>query len=208
MNITPMQIRAGRALLGWTQKQLAEATGLATATILSIENKTSNMSEASAELIFKALTDGGVHFIGDTGVSLAEANFKIYEGKEGFQRFYDELYEGLKVNGGIIRVSGVDEDRFAEYLGREFTNNHIERVKALDAVAVKAIISDRIENTKLPYVSYKVMQSAFFTPIPMYIYGDMTAHILWEPELKVVCIFNKDLAKAQALQFELIWEKL
>jgi transcriptional regulator with XRE-family HTH domain len=208
MNITPMQIRAGRALLGWTQKQLAEATGLASATILSIENKTSNMSDSSAELIFKALTDGGVHFIGNTGVSLAEADFKVYEGKEGFKAFYDELYEVLKVNGGIVRISGVDENQFAAHLDEKFTNNHIERVKKLDAIVVKAIISDGIKNTKLPYVSYKVMQSAFFTSIPTYIHGDMIAHILWEPELKVICIFNKDLAKAHALQFELIWEKL
>lgn len=208
MNITPMQIRAARALLGWTQKELADRTGLASATILSIENKITTMSDSSAELIREELSEAGVRFTGDTGVSLNEGFFKIYEGAEDFRRFYDDLFEELQVKGGIIRVSGVEEDMFIKTLGRDFAYKHSERVDALSAVVTRVLVLDKPGDSRFPHAVYKSVPIEFFYPIPCYIYGDMVAHIVWEPVVKVICIFNKDLARAHSLQFELIWEKI
>lgn len=208
MAVTPMQIKAARALLGWTQKELADRTGLASATILSIENKISSMSDSSAELICEVLSKAGVYFTGNTGVSLNESILKVYEGDQDFKKFYDDLFKELQVKGGIVRVSGVEEGQFIKFLGRDFAYKHSERVAALPAVVTKVMVLSKPGDTKFPHVTYKNMPTEFFYPVPCYIYGDMVAHIIWEPIVKVISIFNKDLAKAHALQFELIWEKV
>ncbi len=209
MTITPMQIKAARALLSWTQRDLAEKSKLAPATVLSIENNITAMSDSSAERICEEFVKAGVDFIGETGVSLSdnESIVKVYEGVEDFKKFYNTLFTDLQIKGGIIRVSGVEEDKFVEVLGGEFAYNHSKRVNNLPAVVTKVITFNN-NGIKFPHASYKNMPSEFFYPIPCYIYGDMVAHIIWRPIVKVVCIFNKDLAKTQALQFELIWETI
>ena len=73
------QLRAARALLGWSQGELAEASGLAIATIKRMESARGPM-KSSAENVLKvqqALEDAGVIFIdqGDgrgPGVQLRE----------------------------------------------------------------------------------------------------------------------------------------
>ena len=73
------QLRAARALLGWSQGSLAVASGLAIATIKRMESARGPM-KSSAENVLKvqqALEDAGVIFIdrngGGPGVRLRDA---------------------------------------------------------------------------------------------------------------------------------------
>jgi transcriptional regulator with XRE-family HTH domain len=64
--ITVEQLRAARSLLGWNQYQLAEASGLAIATIRRMEGDRGPL-RSTAENVLKvqqALEDAGVIFIG------------------------------------------------------------------------------------------------------------------------------------------------
>ena len=63
--ITVEQLRAARSLLGWNQYRLAEASGLAIATIRRMEGERGPL-RSSAENVLKvqqALQDAGVIFI-------------------------------------------------------------------------------------------------------------------------------------------------
>ena len=63
------QLRAARALLGWSQGSLAEASGLAIATIKRMESARGPL-KSSAENVLKvqqALEDAGVVFIERNG---------------------------------------------------------------------------------------------------------------------------------------------
>ena len=63
--LTPAQIRAARALLNWNQKQLAEASGIATVTIKNIERGASDPRMSSVQAIKLALEKAGVVFLDD-----------------------------------------------------------------------------------------------------------------------------------------------
>lgn len=66
-DIQPPQIRAGRALIGWTQDQLAAASGLPKRTIARIELSEVSPRQSTLLSIRKALEDAGVDFIPENG---------------------------------------------------------------------------------------------------------------------------------------------
>jgi transcriptional regulator with XRE-family HTH domain len=77
MLLTASQIRAARALLEWTQPQLAEASGLSMMSIRRMEGPSGpgRRSAENVEAVRKALDDAGVIFlsadeVGGTGVRL------------------------------------------------------------------------------------------------------------------------------------------
>lgn len=66
--ISIAQIRAGRALIGWTQARLAEAVGVATMTIKRAEGSGSPApSAATLAAIRAALEAAGVVFLAENG---------------------------------------------------------------------------------------------------------------------------------------------
>jgi predicted transcriptional regulator len=65
--ITPEQCRAGRALLDWSQGQLAEHAGVGIVTIRQVEAGTNQPRRATLDVIKRALEGGGVEFIDENG---------------------------------------------------------------------------------------------------------------------------------------------
>lgn len=66
--ISAAQIRAGRALLGWSQIQLAEAAGVSVPTVQRAEGAAAiKAAEASIAAIERALKCGGIIFISENG---------------------------------------------------------------------------------------------------------------------------------------------
>jgi transcriptional regulator with XRE-family HTH domain len=65
MLLTASQIRAARALLEWTQPQLAEASGLSMMSIRRMEGSSgpNQRSAGNVEAVRKALDDAGVMFL-------------------------------------------------------------------------------------------------------------------------------------------------
>jgi len=62
-NLTPAQARAARALLGWSQKDLAARAGVAEPTVTQFERGARNPSRAVAWAMRSAFEAGGVEFI-------------------------------------------------------------------------------------------------------------------------------------------------
>lgn len=66
--LTPHQIRAARALLEWSQSDLAEAAGVSRPTIKRMESKGPATSSAgNVDSVQRALEEAGVIFIAENG---------------------------------------------------------------------------------------------------------------------------------------------
>ncbi|QKC86354.1 XRE family transcriptional regulator [Mesorhizobium sp. NZP2077] len=65
--INPPQSRAGRALLNWTQTQLAEASRTSVSTIRDFESGKRAPMPNNLEAIRRALESAGVEFIPENG---------------------------------------------------------------------------------------------------------------------------------------------
>jgi predicted transcriptional regulator len=60
MPLTPEQCRAARALLDWTQDDLAERAGVSRSTIRGFEGRQHELQRATASAIRRALETAGV----------------------------------------------------------------------------------------------------------------------------------------------------
>jgi transcriptional regulator with XRE-family HTH domain len=67
MKISSSQARTARTLLGWTQQELAGATGLSATTISMFESNLRRPSETVVETIRTALESAGVLFVEENG---------------------------------------------------------------------------------------------------------------------------------------------
>ncbi len=67
MTITPEQCRAARALLNWSQPDLAEAVGITRETVTNFERAATKPHRSNLEAIRAALEAGGVEFIDRNG---------------------------------------------------------------------------------------------------------------------------------------------
>ncbi len=65
--ITPAQCRAGRALLDWSQQQLADAARVGVVTVRQFEGSASQPRNATLDVIQRALEAAGVIFISENG---------------------------------------------------------------------------------------------------------------------------------------------
>src|ERR1700722_6552932 len=72
MSLSGAQCRAGRALIGWSQDQLAAASKVAKATVAAFETTIRLPQQRTLDQIQKALEDEGVEFLngGQPGVRL------------------------------------------------------------------------------------------------------------------------------------------
>ena len=67
--ITAEQIRAGRALVNWSQDELAKAAGVSRPTIKRMETKGPGVSSAgNVDAVMKALEGAGVSFVDPNGM--------------------------------------------------------------------------------------------------------------------------------------------
>lgn len=63
--LTPAQIRAARALVGWSQAELANASGVALQSIKNIETGKTDPRLSTATALRRALERAGVIFLED-----------------------------------------------------------------------------------------------------------------------------------------------
>jgi len=100
MTISAEQIRGARAIMNWSQDVMAQECGLSLTTIHNLEK--GFKSTRSSEEIRKKLEDKGFEFFGRKGISLREDTHRTYEGRDGCQKFCENLLSTAKQNGGEI----------------------------------------------------------------------------------------------------------
>jgi transcriptional regulator with XRE-family HTH domain len=65
--ISPEQCRAARALLDWSQSELADKAGVGIVTVRQLEAGAHKPRRATLDVIQRALEDAGVEFIEENG---------------------------------------------------------------------------------------------------------------------------------------------
>ncbi|RYG93743.1 MAG: XRE family transcriptional regulator [Alphaproteobacteria bacterium] len=65
--LTPSQCRAARALLDWSQQQLADQSRIGNATIRNFESGKSAPQHATLDVLRRCFENGGIIFIDENG---------------------------------------------------------------------------------------------------------------------------------------------
>ncbi len=205
---SPKEIRAARVYLDWSQEQLAEQSGLAISTIRNIEAGTNVPSGKSAQALDRAFGDY-IDFLPNGGFQPKQETVKIYRGRSGFIDFFWNVYETVKAVGGDICVSNVNEQDFLFWLGEDEAQKYKDAMAALDRnFYFKTIIQegdDYFAGGK--YAEYRWIAKEEFSNVPFYVYGDKLAIILFDREVAVYVLENRNIANAYRGQFNILWER-
>lgn len=206
--ITTAQIRGARGILGWSQGDLAERTGISATSIGSIENGLTQPRDSTVQLIQKAFEDSGIEFLPNDGIRKKSGEVKIFQGRTEFWQFFEDVYQTLRDEGGEVVVHNVDERKFEKWLGNENLETHIARMKNTKGLSYRILLKegDTYFLATPDYSQYKWIPSTFFSSVPFYVYGQKLAILLFDAEPTVIVLEYPSVAEAYRLQFELFWD--
>jgi transcriptional regulator with XRE-family HTH domain len=206
--ISPKEIRAARVYLDWSQDDLAERSGLAVSTIRNIEAGTNVPSGKSAQALERSFAEY-IDFLPHGGFQPRQETVKIYKGRTGFIDFLWNVHDTVKAVGGEICVSNVDEKDFFFWLGKEPAQEYKDAMALLEKnFYFKVIIKEGDDYFAAgKYAEYRWIAAEEFSNVPFYVYGDKLAIILFEKEVSVYVLDNKNIADAYRVQFNTLWNR-
>lgn len=210
--LEPRQIRAARALLNWSQDDLANASGIARSSIKNIENDITTARKDTIHDIQVAFENSGIEFLPGSGVRIKEETVTVLHGEEAYWQLLDDVYHTAIKEHSNICILGIDETVVSNALkkdkdqGSERLSNHLDRL-------IKSNISERLiirkgdKNLVAPSTWYRAVPEQFFEPNPIYIYGNKIAILYWGPPFKAIVYDNSEISKSLRKVFDFVWEK-
>lgn len=208
---TVEQIRAARALIGWSQGELAEHSGLSQTGIARIENGTNQPNSSTIAKITAAFDAADVEFIGETGVKKRTGEVRTLRGQEGFREFMDDVYNVAKTVGGDIILHSANPQNWHKWMGIDAYNNHAKRMAELgDKISVKITVEEgNVNFIASSFAQYRWFTKDIFEEQSFYSYGDKLAFISFANDDVVIQILQKkEFAQGFKLLFDIAWENV
>ena len=203
--LTIEQIRAGRALLDWSQSDLANKAGLSQTGIARLENGTHKPNQSTLDKIYSAFTGAGLEFI-DDGVRRARERLITFHGQTAYQRLLDDVYETMKnIEKREIRLIGVKDFDGKNDPNYKLTIQQIERLDELGAKSYVLAEKDTTENLS-GADTYRWIPSRFIENYTVYIYGTRLGFLDRRETMKVVVLDNPYFSDTLRSFFDFAWE--
>jgi transcriptional regulator with XRE-family HTH domain len=203
------QIRAARALLDWSQSDLAEHADLSQTGIARIENGTNQPNSQTLNKIKAAFENADIEFLGETGLRKRADELKIYRGEDGFRSFMDDVYTTAKNEGGQICLHNARPANWHKWLGEDWFKMHSERMSAIGNKINFRITAE--EGTSLfissSFAEYRLFPKELFNDQSIYAYGRKLAFVTFtEDNVWVRVLENKYFADGFRVLFNIAWD--
>lgn len=203
--MTTHQLKAARALLDWTQQDLARAAGVHLNVVNNIERGSSSPRQNTLEKLESALISQGIVFIGARGVELARQAVSVRKAEgEGFIR---------TLLADILAVAKSPDDEVLSILAdiRNYDAHDADTARAFYAEKDKRGFTERLITRAMPGFYprhsefFRVVDPARLGGADTIIYGNRVAFIMWQQQ-EAVMLQGDALATAQRRLFEALWE--
>ena len=200
------QIKAARALLDWTQDDLAKEAGLSKPLINTLERRIANPKVETLTAIQHALEKAGVAFTEGPGVRLQTSVLKtqVLEGEDALVRLCHDMFDTVVGTDKELMLSGIVERKFRDDLGSKRILAEIKR-REDHAIKSRILTCEGDTNFIAPIERYRWMKKEFFPSTPTYVYDNKYAIFLWGPPKKVVIVENAEIAECFRQQFLAHW---
>lgn len=205
------QIRAARALLGWSQSDLAERAGLSQTGIARIENGTNQPNSQTLSKIEMAFEENNIEFLDTSGVRKKTGDVKIFRDQAGIRAFFDEVYEEVNKYGGDVCLFNGVPHLLIQWLGQEWYDHHAERMKLIKAnFDFKIIVREKDETfIAKDFAQYKWFPEQQFNEKTIYVYGKKIAFLSFdENTVRIVRMEQTEIADSFRVLFNLAWENI
>ncbi len=208
--ITIEQIKAARALLGWSQSKLADHASLSQTGIARIENGTNQPNTKTLEKIQTAFDDNGIEFI-ENGVKKRTDEIRTLKGRAGFLKFLNEMYETIVKDGGLICLYNAKPDNWYKWLGEDVYKTHAQRMYEINNNYKFRIITEEGEKNLISsnFAEYKVVPKEIFNEQSIYAFGNTLAFINFDnDDIRIHILKNADFAKGFQDLFNITWNQV
>lgn len=205
------QIRAARALLGWSQHDLADKAGLSQTGIARIENGTNQPNSKTIEKINRAFDLADIEFMGSSGLRKRTGEVRILHGADGLRQFFNEMYETANTSGGEICLFNGTPARLTHWLGEDWYKMHNARMlKIKDKYDYKIIVrKGETSLTASDYATYRFFPEHMFNDKTIYIFGNVIFfRDIEQEEIKLIRIEQADLANSMKILFNIAWDNV
>ncbi len=196
--ISPEQCRAARALLDWSQPELAAKCNMHVQTISSFEKATGSPTRNTLLRIFEIFLRAGIEFLPNNGVAMSKDKFYI---SEGYLAILEDCLNSLQPGDEILSHCA-DDRRSTEEVNRKFEELH---AKGIIMRATTCAANDK----RRPFRAYKILPDDYFNTSQLILtYGDkIVMHLDGGKEnYRFLTIKNKTLADVMSRQFEYWWK--
>jgi DNA-binding XRE family transcriptional regulator len=206
--ISASQIKAARAMLDWSQDDLARESGLSTPTIYNLEK--GHISSRSAKEVRRIFEDNGFEFYENNGLARCPQNVKVYRGEKGGVSLFEDMISTLKSKSSDVIAIFRNQNSFAQALGISDIScaGHFDLLGKNSRI--RCLVSDGGSFLQIPSVEFRLLpkeyniRSAYFL-----IYGNKYAIVTDERNNEVFHIVISSASQAQIglHEFLPLWEK-
>jgi transcriptional regulator with XRE-family HTH domain len=205
------QIKAARAMLDWSRKDLARLTGLGHTTIRRLESGEVSPRDATNSIIQQVIEHHGLEFIDGEGVRRRSDEVKAFKGRDGLDRFFDNILHAVrKKKDGDIAIMIRSMDLLIQTL-RMTPEDNLKQFDALGAITnVKCLFSEVPKSSFVapPAFEFRITHKENIGPASYFIYGDKYANALTEfGKLPQYVVFSiPATAQSHREHFSLLWD--
>ena len=206
--ISKEQIKAARAILDWTQKDLADKCGQVSQPMIKlIEAGKSQSTDETLGAIKRTFEEAGIEFLPQNGVRIQDNLLTIIEKQNEADNVYlklvDDIYYSLKDTKGEVLHSFIDNALSPPDV--------IQRELMMRNAGINSRSLVRHGDTYLlyPLDEYRYLPKGYYLNNPTSVYADKFAVVVQDSNSiqKVIIIQNKDIANVKRKEFEIIWQQ-
>lgn len=190
------QIKAARALLDWSQDDLASATGLSVATIRNLEMGFMSPRHSTMHVIREVVENAGVEFTDQEGVRRRLNEVKVYCGQGSEEAFLEDVQRTISRMGGEVLITIKSTEVLAQ----------LTRLKG--TTDVRCVLCETVDTKQLllPF-KFRVISKRYIDPVPFHVYGDKYAIALQEgASFRIVVFQSAPIAHMYTQHFNSLWE--
>lgn len=198
------QIRAARALLDWSQTDLADKTGMTQTAIARLENGTHTPNSATLEKIVRALEKQGINF---TAKGLEKDEYPIYNTSSDT---HEQAYLKLLEDAHEHLLTAEDPElliMFADDSVSQPSVNQKYKQMRTDGIKMRQLIEEGNSYIMGSLSEYRYIPKQFFINRVTLIYGDRIANESTDVCQGVIRVDPVN-AKIQRNMFDILWSIL
>jgi len=203
------QIKAARALIGWSQEDLAHAVGLSVATIGKLELGHS-LRGATLNRIRDTFEENGVELLGSDGVRFRRSDVAVYSGSDATECFFNDLQRSIKKSGEEIDIVSKTGTLFDFAPACSAAN--VEKLTALKTkmgVKIRCLLTEELASPLTTALcECRFLSKSYIDPTPLYLFADKFAFCESGTRPKIIVAQSLPISQALRRQFYSIWEKV
>lgn len=201
MTIKVSQIRAARALLNWSQKDLAERSGVSEVSIINYENEKRTPHQNTLGKILQAFELAGVIFT-KNGLEMKEDAVTVIEGDGWYVRLLDDVYYSLMDEKGAELLLICADDKMSP----PEVNDRYRKIRN-SGIRMRQLVEDGNTYLMGPLKEYRYMPKERFKNYVSLIYGGKVA-VCTDANTKALVFKDPLLAETWTNLFDVMWDVL